>query len=186
MLSSRAATVDLEARLILEPLAPEHAPALFLLLNDWDVVKMLAQVPWPVTRESVAAFAARPESERDSDDFAVLASGKVIGCGGIKRPGSGDPPRIMPRLGYWIGKPYWTQGFGRQAVAALVAHGFQRFPHERIGAGVFVDNPASLRLLEKLGFEPAGRYETPSLSRGVTVETIDMQLSRARMKAARP
>jgi RimJ/RimL family protein N-acetyltransferase len=186
MLSSRAATVDLEARLILEPLAPEHAPALFLLLNDWDIVRMLAQVPWPPTRESVEAFAARQDGERDSDDFAVLASGTVIGCGGVKRPGSGNPPRKMPRLGYWIGKPHWNRGFGRRAVAALVAHGFRKFPQERIGAGVFLDNPASLRVLEKLGFEPAGRYETSSLSRGVPVETIDMQLSRTRWEAARP
>jgi RimJ/RimL family protein N-acetyltransferase len=90
----------------------------------------------------------------------------------------------MPRLGYWIGKHYWNQGFGRQAVAALVAHGFRKFPQERIGAGVFFDNPASLRVLEKLGFQPAGRYATPSLARGVPIETIDMQLNRARWEAA--
>jgi 8-oxo-dGTP diphosphatase len=186
MLSSRTATVDLEARLILEPLAPEHAPALFLLLNDWDIVKVLAQVPWPVTRESVEAFAARRDGERDSDDLAVLASGTVIGCGSVKRPCRGDPPRVMPRLGYWIGQAHRDRGFGRQAVAALVAHAFRKFLQGRIGAGVFFDNPASLRLLENLGFEPAGRYETLCLPRGVPVETIDMQLSRIRWEAAPP
>jgi 8-oxo-dGTP diphosphatase len=148
---------------------------------------MLAQVPWPVTRASVEAFAATGlEGASDSDHFAVLASGMAIGCGSVKRPGSGDPPRKMPRLGYWIGRKHWNQGFGRQAVALLVAHGFRKFPQEGVGAGVFFDNPASLHVLERLGFEPAGRYETPSLSRGVAVETIDMQLSRSKWESALP
>jgi RimJ/RimL family protein N-acetyltransferase len=90
----------------------------------------------------------------------------------------------MPRLGYWIGKPYWNRGYGRSAVAALVEHAFASFAGERIGAGVFFDNPASLRVLDKLGFEPAGRYETHSLSRGHSIDTIDMHLTRAKWEAA--
>ncbi|HWT31694.1 MAG TPA: GNAT family N-acetyltransferase [Propylenella sp.] len=169
----------------LSPLAPEHASALFPLLNDWDVVRMLAQAPWPVAPEAVAAHATRArEDGAESDDFAIVAEECIIGCGSIKRIGTGNPPRKMPRLGFWIGGEYRNKGYGRQAVARLVDRAFRETPVERIGAGVFHDNPASRRMLEKLGFEEAGRYETYSLARGTDVLTSDMQLSRSRWQGA--
>ena len=170
---------------VLSPLAPEHASALFPLLNDWDVVRMLAQVPWPVTADSVVSYASRARKEpAESDDFAIIAGPRIIGCGRVKRTDTGDPPRTIPRLGFWTGRAYWNRGYGRQAVAALVDHAFRNTPAERIGAGVFHDNLASRYLLGKLGFEEAGRYETYSLGRGTTVLTSDMQLSRSRWQGA--
>ena len=66
---------------------------------------------------------------------------------------------------------------------------FARYPSERIGAGVFHDNLASRRLLEKLGFDVIGRNSIYSRSRGGDVETADMQITRAawaaRSQAAR-
>jgi RimJ/RimL family protein N-acetyltransferase len=94
----------------------------------------------------------------------------------------------MPRLGYWIGPRHWGRGLGTEAVGAVVGYAFRTHPADRVGAGVFGDNPASRRVLEKLGFAPAGAYRTHSRSRGERVETVDMQLSRAAWAAgsARP
>ena len=167
------------------PLAPEHAPALFPLLNDWDVVRMLAQVPWPIAPGDVEAHARRSSEEgAESDDFAIVVEETIVGCASIKRIGTGNPPRQMPRLGFWIGRRYWNRGYGRQVVAKLVERAFRENPGDRIGAGVFHDNPASRHVLEIFGFEKTGRYETYSLARGVAVLTSDMQLSRARWRGA--
>lgn len=168
------------ARVTLAPLAAVHAASLFPLLNDWDVAKMLAQVPWPLTRADVEDYASRAEKPKaGSVDFVVLTGGAPAGVCSIKKPGTGEPPRKMPRLGYWIGRPHWGRGYATKAVAALVDYAFENFDAEVIGGGTYEDNPASRRLLERLGFAEAGRYETHSRSRHGLVPTIDMQLPRA-------
>jgi RimJ/RimL family protein N-acetyltransferase len=129
----------------------------------------------------VQDFAERQErSGSGNDAFAILLAGAPIGVCSAKHPGTGDPPRRMPRLGYWIGRPYWGRGYATEAIGALTAHSFAAFPDaDVIGAGVFADNPASRRVLEKLGFHNAGGKETFSKSRGVSVPTTDMRLTRA-------
>ncbi|MGQ7792014.1 GNAT family N-acetyltransferase [Faunimonas sp. B44] len=172
------------ARLLLRPIRAEDAPALHAIENDWEVVRMLAAVPWPLSVAAVEAFAARPAAERESDNFVLVANGFAVGAAGVKRPGSGDPPREMPRLGYWVGRAFQGRGYAGEAVAAVTAWAFERWDAHRVGAGVFVDNPASLRVLEKLGFREVRRYDTPSLSRGVPIRTIDMQVTRADFETA--
>ena len=172
------------AAVTLSPLGGAHAERLFPLLDDWQVVRMLAQVPWPLTLADVQGYAGRqvgPEAE--SEDFAIMAAGEPVGVCSVKFPGTGDPPRRMPRLGYWIGRRYWGRGYASAAVAMLVEHSFRRFTTDVIGAGVFEDNPASRRVVEKFGFEATGSYDTPSLSRGAPVPTTDMHLLRARWAA---
>ena len=164
-------------RLALTPLDPRHAPALFELLNDWDIVKMLSEVPWPLRYEDVESFLA--SEHRETEDFIILAAFGPIGVMGIKKPGSGEEPRKMPRLGYWIGRRHWGQGFGTAAVAELVDRAFAKYPHDRVGAGVFKENTASQRVLQKLGFTAVGPKTVESRSRGGAVEAIDLQITRA-------
>ncbi|WP_161141501.1 GNAT family N-acetyltransferase [Propylenella binzhouense] len=174
------------ARLRLVPLVPGHAGALHALAADWEIVRMLARMPWPLALSDVEAYAAGHERpERESDEFVLLAGGEAVGVAGVKRPGSGAPPRIMPRLGYWIGRAHQGRGYATEAVAAITLWAFGRFRAERVGAGVFHDNAASLRVLEKLGFREVRRYETASLARGGPVSTIDMNFTRAAFEEAR-
>lgn len=187
MRALEAATLQIATqRLILAPLSVAHATALHPLLDDWDVVRMLSRVAWPVTIESVEGFAkerGRPNSGEEA--FAILLGGQPIGTAGIKHPGSGDPPRKMPRLGYWIGRPHWGAGYATEAVAALVDHAFGKFAAREVGGGVFADNPGSRRVLEKLGFAHAGDFWSGCLSRGGEVLTHDMTISRGRWTARR-
>ena len=170
-------------RIGLSPLDPRHADTLFELLNDWDVVRMLSEVPWPLRREDVASFLSSEHAA--TDDFIMLAGREPIGVCAVKKPGSGNPPRKMPRLGYWIGQKYWGRGYGTEAIGALVDRAFDTYPVERVGAGIFHDNPASRRVLEKLGFSKIGTGLAGSVSRGREVETIEMQVTRAEWSAAR-
>lgn len=175
-------------RLTLRPPRPDDAATLFALMNDWQVASMVAEAPWPLTHADVEASLAGKaqwDGGRDRQNFVVWLDDVAIGIAGVKAPGSGDPPRKMPRLGYWLGPAHWGRGYGQEAVAVVTGYAFSRFPGERIGAGVFHDNAASRRLLEKLGFEEAGRYHTPCLARGAPVLTIDMHLTRAKFAGAR-
>lgn len=180
---TKAADAIRTPRLSLARPLPEHAAPLFTLLNDWDVVKNLSEVPWPLRSEDVAGFIARQPSAA-SDDFVVLSADGPIGVVSVKKPGSGDPPRRMPRLGYWFGRKFWGQGYATEAIGALVGYAFRTYPEDRVGAGIFHDNPASRRVLEKLGFAAAGNKASVSRSRGGEVVTIDMQIARAAWAAA--
>ena len=169
-------------RLTLAPLHSRYAASVYELLNDWDVVRMLSEVPWPLRYEDVADFFAR-QPDPSIDGFMVLGKEGPVGEAVIKKPGSGEPPRKMPRLGYFIFRKFWRAGYGTEAIGALVDYAFKKYPADRIGAGVFHDNPASRGLLEKLGFSAAGCGSTHSRSRGCEVETVDMQITREKWSA---
>jgi 8-oxo-dGTP diphosphatase len=166
--------------LTVTPLRPQNAASLLPLLDSGDVVRMLAEMPWPVDPEYIDERAQlQIEPNPEALEFLLLAEGTVIGSCTIKKPGSGNPKRQMPRLGYWIGQKYWRRGYGMQAVSWLITYAFRNFPQHVVGAGVFEDNTASRRLLEKLGFTDFGHYKLYCRSRGRQVNVVDMHFSRS-------
>ena len=60
-------------------------------------------------------------------------------------------------IGYWIGKPWWGYGFATEAARALVDHCFGPAGFVRLTCGHFIDNPASARVIAKLGFRRTGK-----------------------------
>jgi len=68
-----------------------------------------------------------------------------------------QPEDQRAELGYWIGKPYWNQGYCTEAARAVIDFGFQQLDLNRIYAHHFVRNPASGRVLRKLGMRHEGR-----------------------------
>ena len=66
-----------------------------------------------------------------------------------------EPENERAELGYWIGKPYWNRGYATEAAKAVVAYSFEVLKLNRIYAYHFTRNPASGRVLEKIGM----RYE---------------------------
>ena len=142
-------------RLLLRPGWTEDAPALHAAIADERIVRMLALVPWPYTLADAEAFLAR---ERDPRDVACLIFLRTRGAprlvGGIgfgRKPGDSEP-----ELGYWIVPLYWGRGIATEAGAALIANARDTLRLKRLDAGHFVDNPASGRVLAKLGFRPTG------------------------------
>jgi RimJ/RimL family protein N-acetyltransferase len=60
-------------------------------------------------------------------------------------------------IGYWIGVPYWGRGYCSQALRVVARHAFEKLRLQRLYARCFVRNPASSRVLQKLGFVHEGR-----------------------------
>jgi len=141
-------------RLLLRPGWVEDAPALFAAIRDEAVVRNLATAPWPYTPEHARAFLA---TERGPDNPVMLVfrrtSGvpELIGTIGLARRASDDV-----ELGYWIARPHWNRGYATEAGGAVVRMARESLRLPRLVAGHFLDNPASGRVLEKLGFRPAG------------------------------
>lgn len=141
-------------RLLLRPGWAEDAPALARAIGDETIARNLARVPWPYTEAHAGQFLAQPRGA-DTPVFLILkrteAAPQLIGCIGI------DMDEAVPEFGYWLARDHWGRGYATEAGRAVldIARRALRLP--RLRAGHFTDNPASGRVLEKLGFEPTGR-----------------------------
>ena len=59
-------------------------------------------------------------------------------------------------LGYWIGKPFWGNGYCTEAAIAILSYAFQELALNRVSARHLARNPASARVLEKIGMSREG------------------------------
>ena len=140
-------------RLLLRPGFPEDAPALAATIADEAIARNLATVPWPYSMRDAEAFLASP---RDPVLPSLLIFERGTGAPQLVGAcGLGRRPSSSVELGYWIARSYWSRGFATEACAALVAIA-RALGLESLEGSHFVDNPASARVLEKLGFEPLG------------------------------
>jgi RimJ/RimL family protein N-acetyltransferase len=128
----------------------------------------LARLPWPYTIADAQWFL---ELDRGAGDVSFLVflrgSREPLLIGGI---GIHDDESGAPEIGYWIAPDHWGHGYATEAgraVMDIARHGL-RLP--RLVSGHFIDNPASGRVLRKLGFTPTGQVINRfSLARGVVV-----------------
>ena len=164
-------------RLVLRPGWGEDASALAQAIADEAVVRNLSSVPWPYATADAEAFLAGP---RDPllPSFLIFSrtagAPLLVGACGLGRRPSG-----AVELGYWVARAHWGQGYATEASAALVEIA-RTLRLARLEASHFIDNPASGRVLEKLGFLPTGlsapRY---SCARGGEAMTRLFRLSLA-------
>ena len=68
-----------------------------------------------------------------------------------------DVYRFSAEIGYWLAEPFWGKGITSLALVALSKYAFEQFDLNRIFAGVFQGNKASMRVLEKSVFKLEGR-----------------------------
>ena len=141
-------------RLLLRPGWREDAPALFRAIADERIVRNLATAPWPYRLADAEAFLMR---DRPADHAACLIFLRTEGApclvGGI---GIARTPEQEFEFGYWVARPWWGQGIATEAGRALLANARDSLRLPRLVAGHFTDNPASGRVLRKLGFRPTG------------------------------
>lgn len=139
-------------RLLLRPIWPEDASALHQAIADEGIVRNLARAPWPYTAADAANFAAIKQPDMLPNFMLMLRTEEapqLIGSCGL-----GDSDGEV-ELGYWIARPYWGQGFAAEAAKAVVGVA-KALGHHKLVAGHFTDNPASGRVLRKIGFRPLG------------------------------
>ncbi len=141
-------------RLLLRPGWAEDAPELYRAIADEAIVRNLAMAPWPYGPAHAEAFLA---AEREPASTTMLIFRRTSAApelvGGI---GFGRRPSGAIELGYWVARPHWGKGYATEAGRAAVALARDSLRIDRLVAGHFLDNPASGRVLEKIGFRPTG------------------------------
>lgn len=140
-------------RLLLRPGWAEDAPALARAICDLAVVRNLSTAPWPYSLRDAEAYLASPRDpvlpsflifERTDGEPALVGA-----CGLGRRPSG------AVEMGYWIAREHWGRGFATEACRVLIDIA-RTLGFTTLEASHFLDNPASARVLEKLGFESAG------------------------------
>lgn len=166
-------------RLLLRPGWREDAAPLARLLADGTIARNAARMPHPYGEADALDFLSRPrEPLLPCLLVFTRTSGapRLIGGCGLHRDADG-----AVELGYWIGRPYWGLGFATEAARAVLGMA-RACGHRAIRATHFVDNPASGRVLRKLGFRPTGAFERrPSRARGEDVLSAVYEVDEAAM-----
>jgi RimJ/RimL family protein N-acetyltransferase len=148
------------------------AAAIAVALGDNRVARMLARVPQPYDLKDAEEWLASLDANPNDLVFAVAIDGRLAGIVAVE-----DRAGAMT-LGYWLARRHWGGGLATRAVReCLMAH-FGAGGGGDVASGVFADNPASLRVQEKLGFTVTGRGELFSLARNRMVTEIRTSLTR--------
>jgi RimJ/RimL family protein N-acetyltransferase len=139
-------------RLVLRAPRFEDAKSVAALANDRRIAENTRRIPHPYSRADADDFIASANTRTSEVAFLVtLADRTLIGaCGLAMTEGPAQ------ELGYWLGVPFWGQGFATEAVRALIDYAFTDLGHEALQAGARVTNPTSRRVLEKCGFQWTG------------------------------
>ncbi len=166
-------------RLTLRPLVMDDAPRFATFASDYDIARMTGSFPrhFPqIFAEFRILYMQSQKRRRLSFNYAVTQIGdnKIIGITDLFRPSEDD----IFEIGYWIAKPFWNQNYATEACQIIIKAARERLGIKQLKAGVFSDNPASLRVLEKLGFEISGPSNTYfSMARMENAESINLMLN---------
>ena len=136
-------------RLVLSPACRRDGTALSRAVNHWDVLRHTGTWPFPSDADATTrrlAQAERYDARRDAV-FVIRHGGDVAGTVGLHR----QRGRTF-EIGYMLGPAFWGRGLATEAARAVCAHGFRALGADAITACAYVDNPASGRVLLKLGF----------------------------------
>jgi RimJ/RimL family protein N-acetyltransferase len=138
-------------RLRLRLLTPDDAPHFVRLFqDDWDAVKQTGRMPYPVTEPAMRDWIALHATGL-SRTFLMARKEDGAALGGVGFGGLGD----VHELGYALGRPYWSQGFATEGVLAMIEYA-RALGLKALQAFIFVENPASARVLRKAGFTDLG------------------------------
>lgn len=153
-------------RLLLRPLVAEDAGTLTPLIADFEVSKWLTHAPYPYTLKDGHAFVAR-QSASEGRVWTITQDDTLMGVIGVQR-----------ELGYWLGRPFWRQGYMAEAARAVTDNWFGDEDHQALISGHFVGNTGSRAVLAGLGFADTHTEDVHSLARDQEVPLQRMRLTR--------
>jgi len=144
-------------RLVLRIHREEDLSTLVQLAGAREVAATTLRIPHPYTEQDAREFIANCEADANAGRvtrFAITRRGDGQFCGGIGL--RLDHAHHHAELGYWLGVPFWGQGYATEAAHAVVDYGFDALGLHRIYASHFAPNVASGGVLRKIGMRHEG------------------------------
>jgi len=144
-------------RLLLRPFDLADAGIVQRLAGDFEVAKTSLTIPHPYADGVAATWIVDHDANFErglSLTLAIIMSApsQLIGAISLRM----EKRFSHAEMGYWIGRPYWNMGYATEAGRAVVDYGFRTLGLHRIFAHHMVRNPASGRVMQKLGMQYEG------------------------------
>ena len=156
---------------VLRPWVQADIPSLIANANSRAVWRNLADAfPHPYTEGDAEAWLGVASNPGRNVIFAIERDGLAIGGIGA-RAGAGIFARTA-QFGYWLGEAHWGRGLATAAGRAFLDHLAADARFVRLEAPVFAWNPASMRVLEKLGFEREGILRQSVTKDGQLIDSV--------------
>ena len=154
--SNTRPTLETE-RLLLRPFVPTDADEVQRLAGDRAIADTTLDIPHPYTDGLAADWIATHAADFAAGTgvtFAVTRKpdGALVGAIALKDIQAG----FKAELGYWTGRPYWGCGYCTEAARAVLRFAFTELSLQRVFAHHFCRNPASGKVMQKLGMKPEG------------------------------
>lgn len=148
-------------RLILRPFTLADAPIVQKLCGAYEVAAKTLSVPHPYPDGVAETWIASHGPDWENKIWVTLAL--------THREDESEPQDVLgaislmlhlahyrAELAYWLGMPYWNQGYMTEAARALVQYGFEELKLNRVEATHYRSNPASGRVMQKIGMQQEG------------------------------
>jgi RimJ/RimL family protein N-acetyltransferase len=144
-------------RLLLRPFHVGDAPEVQRLAGAREIAAGTLTIPHPYPDGAARAWIATHSESALRGEALDLAIERredrvLVGAIGLRY----EREHHRAELGYWIGVPYWGNGYATEAAAAVLRGAFELQRLNRVYASHFANNPASGRVLQKLGMKNEG------------------------------
>jgi RimJ/RimL family protein N-acetyltransferase len=135
----------------MRPITLDDIEHLYQLNLDPDVIKYTGDPPFESIEETRAFYSNYDQYEmyKTGRFSTFLKHGDIfIGWCGLKYHEDGEVD-----LGYRFLKKFWGQGYATESSKASLDYGFNNLKFERIYAEAMKENPASIRVMQKVGMK---------------------------------
>jgi len=163
-------------KLTLRPFTLEDAPRVQELVSNWNVASMVARIPHPFPDGAAEEWISGHNERRASGESWPFAI-ETKKAGFVGTIGLGKTESNTMEIGYWVGEPYWGKGIASEAARVLVEFAFDILGRDQLTSGHFKDNPASGRILTKVGFYQTGEEKRFCLARGEELDCVTLELT---------
>jgi RimJ/RimL family protein N-acetyltransferase len=166
------------ARLILRAPDMADAPAIVPLADNMRIAQQTRRMPHPYAQRDAEAWIAMVRTADPARESGFLITrkedGAILGAAGYVAMDDTDI-----EVGYWVGEPFWGNGYATEAAEAVIDHAFRTGTFSRIFGRIRVANAASRRVLEKCGFQYAGSGMCDCSALNSSVPSEDFVLERS-------
>lgn len=144
-------------KFLLRPYRITDAKEVARALNNWNILRNLASLPFPYKEKDAIDYIKKTSEEmkkKNPSDFVMVIeiSGKPAGALGVHHIEHSH----KAELGYWLAENYWGQGIMPMAVKKFLAFTIRKFKLRRVFARIYIHNKGSMRVAEKVGMEFEG------------------------------
>jgi ribosomal-protein-alanine N-acetyltransferase len=145
-------------RLVLRALRPEDALTVARLAGRREIADTTISIPHPYSVDQAQEWIASHAGHQDPNKgiafgITMKADGQLFGVVGLREI---DREHSQAEMGFWIGLEWWGNGYAAEAAKAVIGYAFEKLKLNRVYAHHMVRNPASGRVLEKIGMKREG------------------------------